>query len=57
MWSFKTGPFATVYTVRELSGAERQEWWERAVAAYPPYAEYAERTERLIPLLLLTPEG
>ena len=37
---------------RELSGEERQEWWDRAVAAYPRYAEYQERTERLIPVLL-----
>ena len=39
-------------TVRELSGDERQEWWDRAVAAYPPYAEYQTRTDRLIPVLL-----
>ncbi len=43
-------PFDAV--ARELEGAERQEWWDRAVAAYPPYAEYQERTERLIPVLL-----
>jgi len=39
-------------TARELSGDERQEWWDRAVAAYPPYAEYQTRTDRLIPVLL-----
>ncbi|RYZ29525.1 MAG: nitroreductase family deazaflavin-dependent oxidoreductase [Propionibacteriaceae bacterium] len=39
-------------TVRELSGDERQEWWDRAVAAYPPYADYQTRTDRLIPVLL-----
>src|SRR4051794_30524544 len=38
--------------VRELEGAERDEWWARAVEAYPPYAEYQERTERVIPVLL-----
>lgn len=38
--------------VRELSGDERQEWWDRAVAAYPPYAEYQTKTDRLIPVLL-----
>ncbi len=43
-------PFDAV--ARELEGEERQEWWERAVAAYPPYAEYQQRTERLIPVLL-----
>ncbi len=41
-------------TVRELSGDERKQWWERAVAAYPPYAEYQERTERTIPVLVAT---
>lgn len=38
---------------REVSGSEREEWWARAVEAYPPYAEYQERTERLIPVLVL----
>lgn len=40
--------------VRELDGDERARWWERAVAAYPPYAEYQERTTRLIPVFLAT---
>jgi len=40
---------------REVSGAERAQWWERAVAAYPPYAEYQERTTRLIPVFVLEP--
>jgi len=39
-------------TARELTGDERAEWWERAVAAYPPYADYQRNTERLIPVLL-----
>jgi deazaflavin-dependent oxidoreductase (nitroreductase family) len=38
--------------VREISGDERAQWWERAVAAYPPYAEYQQRTERRIPVLI-----
>ena len=45
-------PFAV--SVRELSGAEREEWWKRAVAAYPPYAEYQQRTARQIPVFLAT---
>ena len=45
-------PFAA--HVRELSGDERATWWERAVAAYPPYAEYQTRTERQIPVFLAT---
>jgi len=40
---------------RELSGDERDEWWERAVAAFPPYAEYQARTDRQIPVFLLEP--
>jgi deazaflavin-dependent oxidoreductase (nitroreductase family) len=39
-------------TARELEGEERAEWWERAVAAYPSYAEYQRGTDRRIPVLL-----
>ena len=41
-------------TVRELEGEERAEWWERAVAAYPPYEEYQAKTSRRIPVFLAT---
>ncbi|MFV0460652.1 MAG: nitroreductase family deazaflavin-dependent oxidoreductase [Actinomycetales bacterium] len=34
-------------------GQERDAWWERAVAAYPPYAEYQTKTDRLIPVFVL----
>ncbi|WP_375426542.1 nitroreductase family deazaflavin-dependent oxidoreductase [uncultured Friedmanniella sp.] len=37
---------------RELEGAEREEWWQRAVAAFPPYADYQVKTDREIPILL-----
>jgi F420H(2)-dependent quinone reductase len=40
--------------VRELSGDERVTWWERCVAAYPPYAEYQTRTQRRIPVFVAT---
>ena len=43
------------YTARELSGDERTQWWDRAVAAYPPYAEYQTRTDRQIPVFVLEP--
>ena len=46
-----------VVSVHESSGDERKEWWERAVAAYPPYAEYQEKTDRQIPLFVATPAG
>lgn len=49
------GPQRGGYVVREIDGDERTVWWERAVAAYPPYAEYQQRTDRRIPLFLLEP--
>lgn len=42
-------------TAREISGDEKAHWWERAVAAYPPYAEYQETTDRVIPVFVLEP--
>lgn len=43
------------YDARELTGDERAEWWARAVAVWPDYDAYQERTERLIPVFLLEP--
>src|SRR5215207_11528110 len=37
----------------ELTGEERDLWWERSVAAFPNYAEYQVKTDRLIPVFLL----
>ncbi|MEU5312140.1 nitroreductase family deazaflavin-dependent oxidoreductase [Streptomyces sp. NPDC021562] len=42
-------------TAREVTGAEKAEWWERAVAAYPPYADYQKKTDREIPVFVLEP--
>lgn len=47
------GPERHEYVAREVDGAERELWWERAVAAYPPYADYQEKTSRRIPVLVL----
>lgn len=41
------------YRAREVHGAEREQWWERSVAAYPPYADYQANTERIIPVFVL----
>ena len=49
------GSVTRAYTAREVEGEERAVWWERAVAAYPPYAEYQEKTDRLIPVFVLEP--
>ena len=43
------------YDARQVEGDERAQWWERSVAAYPPYAEYQEKTDREIPLFVLEP--
>jgi deazaflavin-dependent oxidoreductase (nitroreductase family) len=44
-------------TAREVTGEERAAWWERAVAAYPPYADYQVKTNRLIPVFVLESTG
>jgi deazaflavin-dependent oxidoreductase (nitroreductase family) len=49
------GPVKKDYQAREVQGAERDTWWERAVAAYPDYAEYQTNTSRTIPVFVLTP--
>lgn len=49
------GPAPVPVTVREVEGDERAEWWDRAVAAFPTYADYQERTERHIPVFVATP--
>jgi F420H(2)-dependent quinone reductase len=41
--------------IRLLDGDERSTWWDRAVAAYPDYADYQTRTDRVIPVFLATP--
>ena len=43
------------YTAREVFGDEKAEWWERSVAAYPPYADYQKKTDRQIPVFVLDP--
>ncbi|WP_409426198.1 nitroreductase family deazaflavin-dependent oxidoreductase [Mycobacterium sp. SMC-11] len=45
------------YDAREVFGEEKSQWWQRAVAAYPDYAEYQEKTDRQIPVFVLTPVG
>jgi F420H(2)-dependent quinone reductase len=52
--TIQDGPEPWDATVRELSGDERAVWWERAVAAFPPYADYAKKTDRVIPVFLAT---
>jgi F420H(2)-dependent quinone reductase len=48
------GPEPFPVRVREVTGDERAAWWERAVAAYPPYTEYQQKTNREIPVFVAT---
>jgi len=43
------------YQAREVFGDEKAIWWQRAVAAYPDYADYQQKTDRAIPVFVLTP--
>lgn len=47
------GPVKQDMTAREVTGDEKEQWWERAVAAFPYYAEYQTKTEREIPVFVL----
>lgn len=47
------GPAKQDMVAREVTGSEKAEWWERAVAAFPPYADYQRRTRREIPVFVL----
>lgn len=49
------GPAPRDFVVREVTGDERELWWDRGVAVYPPYAEYAQRAGRTIPVLVASP--
>jgi F420H(2)-dependent quinone reductase len=45
------------YLAREVSGDERDLWWDRAVVAWPDYANYQTKTDRVIPVFVLTTAG
>jgi deazaflavin-dependent oxidoreductase (nitroreductase family) len=52
--TIQDGPEPFEVSVREVTGEERAAWWERAVAAFPPYAQYQLKTERVIPVFVAT---
>lgn len=55
--TLQDGPAIVDLRAREVTGDERDEWWRRALAAYPPYADYQARTERVIPVFVLEPRS
>lgn len=42
------------YIARELEGEERDVWWRRAAEAWPDYDVYQTKTDRQIPIFVLT---
>jgi deazaflavin-dependent oxidoreductase (nitroreductase family) len=50
--TIQDGPEPFEAEVREVTGDERGEWWDRAVAAYPDYADYQTKTDRQIPVFV-----
>jgi F420H(2)-dependent quinone reductase len=55
--TLQDGPEVHDMTAREVTGAEKAEWWKRATDAYPPYDEYQAKTERVIPVFVLEPRA
>ena len=53
--TLQDGPNVYDMTAREVTGAEKAEWWKRATEAYPLYDEYQAKTERMIPVFVLEP--
>ena len=49
------GPVRRDYVAHLAEGAEREAWWERAVAVWPDYANYQKKTDRVIPVFVLVP--
>ena len=61
-WNLRANPHVELqdgaekhdYVARELEGDERELWWRRANETWPAYDGYQEKTDRLIPVFLLT---
>lgn len=49
------GTAAGDYQAREVFGEEKATWWRRAVEVWPDYADYQQKTDREIPVFVLTP--
>ena len=51
----RDGQMTRDMVAREVTGEEKAVWWERAVAAFPNYADYQKNTDREIPVFVLEP--
>jgi deazaflavin-dependent oxidoreductase (nitroreductase family) len=62
-WNIKKNPRVELqdgevtkdYEAREVVGDDKAVWWERAVEAWHDYADYQKKTDRQIPVFVLTP--
>ena len=43
------------YLAREVTGDEKDVWWQRSLEIWPAYADYQKKTERPIPVFVLEP--
>jgi F420H(2)-dependent quinone reductase len=50
----RDGTLVQAMTAREVTGEEKAIWWKRCVVAFPDYADYQVKTERPIPVFVLT---
>ena len=58
MVEIQDGPSPSPFRVREVDGEERTIWWDRSVAVFPNYADYAVSAaehDRVIPVLVAEP--
>jgi len=55
--TLQDGPNVYDLRAREVTGAEKAEWWKHAAAAYPPYDDYQAKTDRQIPVFVLEPRA
>lgn len=53
----RDGDVVKDYRAHEVTGEEKAVWWQRAVDAYPDYADYQKKTTREIPVFVLTPKS
>jgi F420H(2)-dependent quinone reductase len=51
----QVGPARLDVVARVVEGDEREALWPRLTAAYPHFDAYTSRTDRVIPVLVLTP--
>lgn len=53
----QAGDMTVDITARELTGDERQAIWKNAIKTNPAWARYVEKTDRIIPVVMLSPKS